>query len=165
MRIWNARSPGAHQVVNHQGHFDVGGVGRGADQIEIALPEFAVAAVSRVFAAPHRSHGVALERDAQLPDILRREAGERHRQIEAEGHIAAAVIDEPIDELVRLLPAFAQQDFRKFEGRGVDRREAIRPAHVANLLEQAFAGNHHFGKIVAKSLQGPRLNQFRHETL
>ena len=40
---------GTHQVVDDQGHLDVGGVGGGADGVEVALPEFAVAAVRRAF--------------------------------------------------------------------------------------------------------------------
>ena len=90
-----------HQVVDDQRHLDVGGVGGRADGVEVALPEFAVAAVLRVFAAPDRPHVIALERRAQLADVLGGEAGERHGQVEAQGHVAAAVIGEAIELLVR----------------------------------------------------------------
>ena len=82
---------GAHQVVNDQRRLDVAGVGRGADGVEVALPEFAIAAMSGVLAAPDRAHVIALERRAELADVLGGEAGERHGQIEAQGHVAAAI--------------------------------------------------------------------------
>ena len=53
-----------------------------------------IAAVAGVLAAPDRPHVIALERRAELADVLGGEAGERHRQIEAQGDIAVAVILE-----------------------------------------------------------------------
>ena len=63
------------QIVDHQRGFDVGGDRAGADGVEIALHELAVAAALRVFAAPDRGDVVSLERHAQLVGVLRRRSG------------------------------------------------------------------------------------------
>ena len=102
------------------------GVGLGADGVEVALPEFAVAARLGVLAAPDRAHVVALERRAELADVLGREAGERNGQVEAQGHVAVAVILEAVEmSYVGLVAALAEQDFGVFQGRRVDGREAV----------------------------------------
>ena len=103
--------------MDDQGRLDVAGVRRGADGVEIALPEFAVTAVLRVLAAPHRPHVIALERRAEFADVLRGEAGERHRQVEAQRHVAVAVILEAVQLPVGLVAPLAEQNFGVFEGR------------------------------------------------
>ena len=64
---------GPQQVVDHQHGFDVGGHAAGADRVEVALHELAIAAVLRVLAAPDGGDVIALERRAQLVRMLRRE--------------------------------------------------------------------------------------------
>ncbi len=88
------------KIVDDQGDLDVGGIGGGADGVEVALPKLAVAAALGVFAAPDRPHVIALERRAQPADMLGGEAGERHREIEAQGHVAAAGVGEAVELLV-----------------------------------------------------------------
>ena len=47
-----------------------------------------------------------------------------HREVEAHRHVAPAVIGEPVDLLVRLPAAFAEQDLGELEDGRVDRQEA-----------------------------------------
>ena len=140
------------------------GVGRGADGVEVALPELAEAAGLRRLAAPDRAHVIALERRAELADVLGGEAGERHRQVEAQGHVAAAVVREAVELPLnlRLRAHLAEQDFRVFQGRRVDRREAVGAIDRARLFQQRFARNHQLRRIIAEALQRPRLDQVGH---
>src|ERR1700679_498102 len=108
-----------YQVIDDQDDLNVGGVAGGADGVEVALPELAEAAFLRPLAAPDRPHVVALERRAELVDILGREACEGHGQIEAQGHVVVAV-RETVELLVRLRSALAEQDLAVLEGGGVD---------------------------------------------
>ena len=143
---------GDHQVVDDQRRFDVAGVGGGADGVEVALPELAVAALAGVLAAPDRAHVIALERRAELADVLGREAGERHRQVEAQGHVAVAMIAEAVDELVGFVAALAEQDLGVFQGRRVDRREAVGAIDAPGLFQQLLARDHQFRQIIAETL-------------
>src|SRR5437868_9938723 len=47
---------------------------------------------------PDRAHVVALEGRAELGNVLGREAGEGHRQVEAQGHVAVAGVAEARSE-------------------------------------------------------------------
>ena len=78
--------------MDDQHGFDVRGDGFRADRVEVALHEFAVAASLRVFAPPDRGDVIALQRHAQLADVLRGEAGQRHRQIEPQPDPPPAVV-------------------------------------------------------------------------
>ena len=62
---------------------------------------------------------VALERRAELADVLGREAGEGHGQVEAQGHVAVAMIAEAVDELVGFVAALADAGFRVYSRAGV----------------------------------------------
>ena len=107
----------------------------GADGVEIALPEFAVTAVAGVLAAPDRAHVIALERRAELADVLGGEAGERHGQVETQGHVAAAVIREAVDQLVRFARRPCPEDLGVLQGRRVDRarsRRSDRPCRACS---------------------------------
>src|SRR5688572_19064925 len=81
------------------------GVGRntaGADRIEIALHELAVAAALRVLAPPYGGNVVALEWRAERADVLCGKAGQGHGEIESQTDIATAMVLETIQLLVRL---------------------------------------------------------------
>src|SRR5207302_3445539 len=88
--------------VDHQSDFNVRSVRCRADGVEIALPELAIAAVAGILAAPDRTQLIALERRADLADVLGREAGERNRQIEAQGHVAPAMVLEAVNDFPHL---------------------------------------------------------------
>src|SRR6516165_8507180 len=104
----------------YQGDFDVGGVARRADDVKIALPEFAVAPMAGVFPAPNRSHVIALERSTQLADVLCGKTGERHGQIEPERDIPTPVVLKSVDKLVDFRAALAQHNIRVRQSRGID---------------------------------------------
>ena len=156
---------GPHQVVNDQGRLDVGGVGRRADGVEIALPELAVAALSRVLAAPHWPHVIALEGRIQILDVHGGETRKRDGEIEAQSHVAVAVVAETVNEAIRFLTAFSQENFRVFQGGGVNRGIAVGAINLAGLLQKMLARDHQLRQIVPKSFKSFRLNQIRHGKL
>ena len=115
----------AEEVVDDQDRLDVGGDGAGADGVEVALHELAVAAALRVLAPPDRGDVIAFQGHAQLADVLGGEAGQRHRQVEAQPDPAAAVVLKLVKLLVGLLAPFAGEDLQVFQGRRVDGHEAV----------------------------------------
>ena len=81
------------QIVDDQRGLDVGGDGRRADRVEVALHELAVAAALRVLAAPHRGDVIALERQCRARAMCwATKRAERHRQVEPHADVAAAVV-------------------------------------------------------------------------
>ena len=141
------------QVVDDQRGLDVGGVGRGADGVVVALPELAVPALPRSLAAPHRAHRVPLERRPQLVDVLRAKPRERHSQVEPQPHLrlVAARAQHAVHELVGLVAALAEQHVERFHGRGVDRREPVGPADGADALQDALPRDHRGGEVVTEA--------------
>ena len=121
------------------------------------LDELAVAAALRVLATPDLADLVALEGQGQLAGVRGHEAGERHGQVEAQRHPPSAVVGEPVDLLVGLVAALAEQDLRVLERRRVDRAEAVGavdgPRRVHRLARQ-----HDVGQVVAEALQHPRFD-------
>ena len=117
-----------------------------------------------VLAAPDRTHLIALEWYADLADVLGREAGEGHRQVEAQGHVSSAVILKAIDNLahLRLILDLAQQNLREFQRGRIDGHEAVRAVNLAGSFEQLFARDHQLRRIIPESLQRPRLDQISH---
>ncbi len=101
-----------HEVVDHQGGFDVGGRRAGADGVEIALHKLAKTAALGVLAPPHRGDVVALEGDAQFVEVFGGEAGQRHRQVEPQPHPTPPVVLKLVELLVGLLAPLAGQDFK-----------------------------------------------------
>ena len=65
---------GGKRRVNHLRRFGIGDCTLGADGVEVALDELAKSALGGPLAAKHRADGVALERDAELIDMLCDEA-------------------------------------------------------------------------------------------
>ena len=100
------------------------------------------------------SHVVAFEGHAQLADVLGGEAGERHRQVEAQGYIATAVVGKPVELPLNLslrthLP---EQDFRVFQRRSVDGDVAVGPINLARFLLQMLFQHHQLRQEIAEAL-------------
>ena len=112
--------------------------------------------------SPRQTAGdvIALERRAQLADVLRREAGQRHRQIEPQPDPALAVVLELVELLVGLLAPLAGEDFQIFQRRRVDRAEAVGAIDAPRRVDQPLARNHRLGQIIAKALERARLDAF-----
>jgi hypothetical protein len=115
----------SEEVVDDERGLDVGEKTRRADRVEVTLHELAVPPPLGVLSAPHRADVIALEGSPGLTDVLRDEPRQRHRQIEAHRDVAAAAVLEPIELLVGLVSALAEQDLGVFEGRGIDRAEPV----------------------------------------
>ena len=124
-----------------------------ADRVEIALHELAVAAALRVLAAPDRGDVIALERHAQLADVLGGEAGQRHGQVEPHADLAAAVVLELVELLVGFVAPLAGEDFQVLQRRRVDRAEAERAIDLLGRGDQPLARDHRLGQIVAKAFE------------
>ncbi len=156
-----AHAQGLKQVVDDERRFDVGGQGPRADGVEVALHELAVASALRVLAPPHAGDVIALERGAQLPDMLGREASQRHRQVESQSHPTLAVILEFVELFVGLVAPLAGEDLQILQRRRVDRAEAVGPINAARRVDQPFARDHRLGQIIAKALERSRLDTLR----
>ena len=153
-RIVNAlEADRPEQVVDHQGGFDVGGDRAGADRVEVALHELAVAAALRVLAAPDGGDVIALERRAQLADVLGGEPGQRHRQVEPQPDPTAAVVLKLVELLVGLLAPLAGEDFQVLQRRRVDRAEAVRAIDPPGRVDQPLARDHRLRQIVAETFE------------
>ena len=148
-----AETDRSHQIVDHQGRFDVGGDRAGADGVEIALHELAIAAALSVLAPPYRGDVVSLERDAQFVEMFGGEAGQRHRQVEPQPHPAAAVVLKLVELLVGLFAPLAGQDFQVLQGGRVDGAEAVGAINPPGRVDQPFARNHRLRRIIAETLQ------------
>ncbi len=140
--------------MDHQGGLDVRGGGAGADGIEVALHELAEAAGLRPLAPPDRGDVVALEGRAQLVDVLRGEAGQRHGEIEPQPDPALALVLELVDLLVGFFAAFAGENFQVFQRRRVDGAEAVGAIDPPRRFHEPLAGDHRFRQVVAEALEG-----------
>jgi hypothetical protein len=72
---------------------------------------------------------------------------------------------EAVDDLAyfRLLRHFAQEDFRVFQGRRVNRHEAVGTINLPSLFQKMLARNHQLRRIIPKSFQRPRLDEVGHK--
>ena len=141
------------QLADDEDDLGIGGDALGADRVEIALHELAEAAALRVLAAPDGGDVVALERRAELADVLGGEAGQRHGEVEAQADVAAAVVLKAVELLVGFRAAFAEQDFEILEGRRIDRAEAVRAKHAPGRVHDLLARQHRLRQIVAEALE------------
>src|SRR3954466_10793549 len=116
---------GTEQVMSDEHRLGIGGHAFGADGVEVALHELAVTAALCVLAPPNGGDVITLERRAELADVLGREAGERHGQIEAESDVAATMVLKAIELLVGFGAAFAEQDVEVLQRGCVDRAKAV----------------------------------------
>ncbi len=149
-----------HHVVDDQSGFDVGDDGFGADGVEIALHELAVAPGLRVFAPPHFSVMVALERNRQFGQVLRRVPGQRNGQVEAQSDVPATVVFEFVELLVGFLAAFSEQNIEVFQRRRVNRAETVGAVNTDGRFDEAFAGQHDVRQKIAKTFERARRDHF-----
>jgi len=112
------------QAVNDCDRFDVRQDRLGANRVKVALIEFAVTALLRVFATPDRRDVIALEWGPQNSDVLGCESSQRHRQIKSHPNIATTVVFETEHLTIGFVAAFSRQDFSVLKRRRVDRCES-----------------------------------------
>src|SRR5690606_245246 len=100
-----------------------------ADDVDVALVEFAEPAGLRPLAAPDLLDLVAAERKGELAEVLGDVAGQRHRQVEMERHFGRRILPfaggearQRVDLL--LDDPLGRQDFLAFDRGGLDGREA-----------------------------------------
>src|SRR5262249_7978295 len=67
-----------------------------------------------------------------------------------------------IELAIGLGAALAQQDLAVFEGRRVDRREAVRAIDLPDLLQQLLAWDHQLGKVIAEAAERPWFDEISH---
>ena len=145
--------------MGHEERLDVGEDALRTDRVEVALEELAIAASLRVLAPPNEPDVVALEGCPETSDVLRREASERHGEVEPHGDVPAAIVLEPIRLLVCLGAALAEQDLGVLERRRVDRGEAVAAEHANRSRDQRLACNRSCRQEVAEAFEGPGLNE------
>ena len=96
---------------------------------------------------------IALERRAELADVLGGEAGQRHGEIEPQADVAAAVVLEAVELLVGFLAPLAEQDFEVLERRRVDRAEAVGAKDAPGRVHDPLARHHRLRQIVAEAFE------------
>ena len=144
--------------MDHEQCFDVGCVRGGSDGVEVTLNEFAVSSLLRLFGSPDGADVVPLEGRADLLQVLGCVAGQRDGQVEPHGDVAISLVGEAEQLLVGFVAAFAQKNFAVLQGRGVDRREPVTAIDRPCGVNELFASQHWAGQVVAKTLQGGRLD-------
>src|SRR5262249_21280315 len=157
LKIFEPQLP--HQIVDYQGDLNVRGVASRSDLVEIALPELAKTPVSGVLAAPNRPHLIALERRAELADVLRGESRKGNCQIEAEGHVATAVIGKSVDKFVRFGSALSEENVCILQGRCFDGCITKGAVDLANIVNEPLARDHKLRQKIAEPFKRPWLNQ------
>ena len=139
-----------------------------ADDVDVALVEFAVAPLLRAVGTPHGLDLVAFEGEGQLALVLHDIAGEGDRQVVAQPLLAdarrlahlvvresggvVARVENLEEELVALVAVFAQQRREVLHRRGLERRKAVGAEHRADRIENVVAAHHLHGGEVARAL-------------
>ncbi len=142
----------------HRGQFGVEGHRQAvdADDIDVALGEFAETPGLRTLAAPDPLHLIALEREDQVVEMLRHIARERHGQVvmQAQPRLTAGLLVrlQPLDRIDFLVGlALGQQHLEFLDRGGLDRREAIAFKGRADLVQHGLLHHAHFGKMFWKA--------------
>jgi hypothetical protein len=91
--------------------------------------------------------------------VLRREAGQEHREVKPHADFAPAVVFETVHLPVGFVATLSRQHFQVFEGRRVDGAVAVGPVDSARRIDQPFARNHRRRQLVAKAFQCTRCDQ------
>ena len=146
--------------MNDEQRLDVGGVGVGADGVEVALDELAIPTALGVLTAPDGSDVITLERRSNLSQVLRCKACERHGQVEPHRHVAVAAVLELEELLVGFLAPFAGQNLGILQGGSVDRAEAIAAEDAPRGLHQPLAHEHGFGQVIAEAFERARSDKW-----
>ena len=118
-------------------------------------------------AAPDGAEVVALEGGAELADVHGGEAGKRDGQVEAQGHVAVALVAEAVQLPLHLGVGvhFADEDFGVLKRRRVDGRKAVGAVHLPGLVHEPLARDHQFRRVVAEALQEAGSDELRHKHL
>eukprot|EP00456_Euglypha_rotunda_P067890 TRINITY_DN58_c11_g1_i5.p1 TRINITY_DN58_c11_g1~~TRINITY_DN58_c11_g1_i5.p1 ORF type:complete len:914 (+),score=171.34 TRINITY_DN58_c11_g1_i5:4186-6927(+) len=145
------------QVMNDEQRFDIGGVGVGADGVEVALDELTIASALSVFAAPDGGDVIAFEGGAHCGQVLSGKASQRDGQVEPHRDVAVALF-EAEQLLVGFIAPFAGQNLGVFEGRGIDGTEPVAAKDSPCGLHQSLANEHDFREIVAEAFKRTGFN-------
>jgi hypothetical protein len=137
-------------------HLGVGQQRRRPERVQVALGEFAVAALAWPVGPPHRAERVALVRRREPAAVGRGDPGQRHGQVVAQGQVRLAgrlVLAAPQDledELVTFVAVLAHEHVEALEGRRLQRLEAVRGVDTVNNGERALPGFQLGGEEIAR---------------
>ncbi len=142
----------------HGDDFRVGLGAIGADDVRIALHEFAQAAGPRLFIAPDRSEGIAPEGLGQGFPVLRGKARQRRRQVIAQGHPLVVVVLKREDADIG--PVRIGQELAErvgiFESRSLQGLEAVRLVHSRHGVDDAAFDRDRLAALVGKAARRAR---------
>ena len=111
--------------MHYQHRLEIGHRAGGADGVEVALHELAVAAPLGILTPPDSRQVVPLEGCAEAGDVLGCKTGKRYGQVEPHTNIPSPVVGEPVELLVGFFTALASEDLEVLKRRGVDRGKAV----------------------------------------
>ena len=153
---------GRHGIRDNLYGFEVRGSAIRTHDVEIALCELAIPAALSVLASPDFRDMVALERQVELPDVLRHKAREGDGQVEPQRHVPAAVVLEPVYLLVRLPAALSQEYFGILQDRSVYRYESERAKNIFELSRKIASLDFGVRQEIPKAFQDSGLNNLTH---
>ena len=130
-----------------------------AHDVEVDLHELPVTPALGVLSAPDFRRVPAPEGQPDLGEVCRHESGKRDGEIEPQGHVAAAVVQEAIDLLVRFPPSLAEEDFGELQDGGVDGQEPEPFEHVLQLAHEPQAVRFLVREKVPESLRDARFDE------
>ena len=147
-----------------------------AEEVDVALIEFAEAPALRPVRAPHGLDLVALEPPGQVVPVPRHDAGERHREVVAEPEVrqlrdagvggqrgqALTPLQDAEDELVALVAILPEQHVEPLHRRRLERDEAVPLVRALDLIDDHPARSHRAGEEVAHAARGLRRDHRGH---
>ena len=122
-------------MINDGGHFGVVKNAElvAADDVDVALIEFAEAALLGTFAAEYLAHLVALKGERQIVLVRRNVTRERYGQVETKGKIVVALV-KTVDLLFGLAARLRKKNLGKLDDRRVQREKAEAFVNAADLV-------------------------------
>ena len=156
--------PAQESALHQADDFGIGAHAGDADDIGVALPEFAVAPPLRTFAAEDRRDMVTLEGKTQLVFVLADHARQGHGQVITHGQrfAGAATVLGAEDQLFGVFAIFAKERFMPLENRRADRLKAEAMKLIGDGIEHVVAPQHGIGQEISKALGGARSDCLAH---
>ena len=166
----HAYSEFLEDALNDAHQFDFGRQAAAADNVDVALVEFAVTALLWTVGTPYRLYLIALEREDDIVLVLHHVACERDRKVITQPlfadlcgqgarivHVlgrnvggAVARIENPEQQLVPLVAVLAQQRGEVLHGGRFERRESVGAEYAFDGIEDICAAHHLDRREVAR---------------
>ncbi len=148
------------RVGGHHAEFGVGGGAGRADRVGVELQELAEAARARLLVAEHGAAAIGAIGLGQALEMFGEMAGERRGQVIAQRQPLLVVVLEGKHALVG--PVLIGQEFSErvgiFDGRGLDRLEAVELVNPPDRAEHGVDGGDFVGAAIGEAARQARFD-------